>query len=73
MTRSMVVAITTMGTSVLPEMLVMVVPVSAMAVRMVVAFIGAVVVIVRHCPVGFVLCVTVGPIPVIGLSVRTHA
>ena len=73
MTGLIVVAITAMGTFVMPEMFVMVVPVSVMAVRMVVGFMGTIVIMVRHGPVSFVHRVTVGPVPVIGLSVRTHA
>ena len=73
MTGLMVVAITTMGTLVMPEMFLMVVPVSVMAVRMVVGFIGTIVIMVRHGPMGFVHRVIVGSRPVIGLSVRTQA
>ncbi len=69
----MVMAITAMGTFVMPEMFVMVVPVSVMAVRMAVRFIGTIVVVARHGPVGFVHRVTVGPVIVAGLSRGTHS
>jgi hypothetical protein len=73
MTGLMVMAITAMGTLVVPEMFAMVVPVSMMDVRMVVPFIGTIVVVVRHGAVSFDHRVIVRPVIVIGLSVRAHA
>ena len=73
MTGSMVVAITAMGTFVIPEMFVVMVPVSVMAVRMVVGFIGTIIIVVRHCPVGFIRRVIVRLVIVTGLGVSAQA